>query len=74
MIWRTSGTSSRAAADHHHPAIDAVRPKGIDDIGKAVGQSAQSGHEQPLHRADVRSIEIQIESGNDRTRIGIGKW
>ena len=63
-------TPSRAAADHHQVAVDTVRSKGIDDIGKAVGEPAKSRHEQPFHRADVG---VEIETRDDRARIGIGE-
>ena len=63
-------TSSRAAADHHQVAVDTMRPESVNDIGKAVGQAAQSRHEQPLHRTD---IDVKIHPGDDRARIRIGE-
>src|SRR5450755_1508554 len=63
-------TASRTAADHHQVAVDAVRAERVDDIRKAIGEPAESRHEQPLHRADVR---VEIHPCDDRARIGIGE-
>ena len=63
-------TPACAAADHHEVAGDPVRSKRIHHIGKTVGEATQSRHEQPLHRAD---IGIEIQTGDDRTRVRIGE-
>ena len=43
--------------------------KRVDDIGKAIGQTAKTCHEQPFHRLD---IGVQIESCDDGAGVGVG--
>lgn len=50
--------------------MDAVRGKGLDHFGEAIGQPAQAGDEQPLHRTDI-GVEIEARDHGARIRVGI---
>ena len=46
-----------------------MRGKGLDHLGKPIGQPAEAGDEQPLHRANVG---VEIEARDHRARVGVG--
>ena len=45
-----------------------MRSKGVNDIGKPVGETAESRHEQLLDGADVG---VEPQPCDDRARVGI---
>ena len=62
-------TAAGAAAHDHDAGMDAMRGKGIDHLGEAIGEPAEPGDEQPLQ---ARDVAVEIEAGDHRTRLGIG--
>ncbi|MGY4486987.1 hypothetical protein ACVWWR_006178 [Bradyrhizobium sp. LM3.2] len=49
-----------------------MRGKGLDHLGKPIGEPAQAGDEQPFHRGDI-GIEIEACDHRARVRIGVGR-